>query len=68
MEVRIGQRNLICIAHEEENQRVIQTFLEGVTLSQISLVDIRVITFNERNIVLEYSSQTLGGPGVQSKR
>ena len=49
MEFRIGQRNLICIPLEEENQRVIRASLECVTLDQIRLVDIRVVTLNERN-------------------
>ena len=49
MELRIGQRNLICIAHVKENQRVIQAFLKCVTLDQIVLVDIRTVTLNERN-------------------
>ena len=44
-----GKRNLICIAHEEESQRVIQAFLKCVTLNQIRLVDIRAVTLNERN-------------------
>ena len=49
MELRIGQRNLICKAQVEENQRVIRAFLECVTLDQVSLVDIRAVTLNERN-------------------
>ena len=49
MELCIGQRNLICIAQVKENQRVIRTFLECVTLDQIGLVDIRTIALNERN-------------------
>ena len=49
MELRIGQRNLICIAQVKENQRVIRAFLECVTLDQISLVDIRTVALNERN-------------------
>ena len=49
MEIRIGQRNLICIAHEEENQRVIRAFLKCATLNQIRLVDIRAVTLNEGN-------------------
>jgi len=49
MEFRIGQRNLICKAQVEENQRVIRAFLECVTLDQISLVDIRMVACNERN-------------------
>ena len=49
MEVRIGQRNLICIAHEEENQRVIWASFECVTLNQIRLVDICAVTLNEGN-------------------
>ena len=49
MEFRIGPWNLIFIAQEEENQRVIRAFLECVTLDQISLVDIRMIALNERN-------------------
>ena len=49
MELRIGQRNLICIGQVEENQRVILAFLECVTLDQIGLVDIRTVALNERN-------------------
>ena len=49
MELRIGQQNLICIAQVEEDQRVIRAFLECVTLDQISLIDIRTVTLNERN-------------------
>ena len=49
IELRIGQRNLICIAHVKENQRVIRAFLECVSLDQIVLVDIRTVAFNERN-------------------
>ena len=49
MEVRIGQQNLICIAHEEENQRVTHASLECVTLDQIGLIDIRAVALNERN-------------------
>ena len=49
MELRIGQRNLNCIAQVKENQGVIWAFLECVTLDQISLVDIRMVTLNERN-------------------
>jgi hypothetical protein len=47
MEFHIGQRNLICIAYEEENQRVILVSLECVTLNQIRLVDIRAVTMEE---------------------
>ena len=49
MELRIGQRNLICIAHVKENQRVIRAFLKCVTLDQIVLIDIRTVALNERN-------------------
>ena len=49
MEFHIGQQNLICIAHEEENQKVIRASLECVTLNQIRLVDIRAVTLNEGN-------------------
>ena len=49
MELRIGQRNLICIAHVKENQRIIRAFLKCVTLDQIVLIDIRTVTLNERN-------------------
>ena len=49
MELRIGQQNLICKAQVKENQRVIQAFIECVTLDQISLIDIRTVTLNERN-------------------
>ena len=49
MEFRIGQRNHICTAHEEENQRVIRASLECVTLNQIRLVDISTVTLNEGN-------------------
>ena len=35
MELHIGQRNLILIAHVKENQRVIRAFLKCVTLDQI---------------------------------
>ena len=49
MEIRIGQRNLICIAHVKENQRIIRAFLKCVTLDQIVLVDIRTVALNERN-------------------
>ena len=49
MELRIGQRNLICKAQVKEDQRVIRAFLECVTLDQISLVDIRTVVLNERN-------------------
>ena len=49
MELRIGQRNLICIAQVKENQRVIRAFLECVTLDQIGHVDIRTVALNERN-------------------
>ena len=49
MELRIGSRNLICIAHEKENQRVIRDFLQCVTLNQIRLIDIRAVTLNEGN-------------------
>ena len=48
MELLIGQRNLICIAHVKENQRVIRAFLKCVTLDQIVLVDIRTVALNER--------------------
>ena len=51
MKLRIGQRNLICIAQVKENQRVIQAFLECVTLDQISLIDIRTVALNERNAI-----------------
>ena len=44
MELRIGQRNFIRIAHVKENQRIIQ-----VTLDQIVLVDIRTVALEERN-------------------
>ena len=49
MGLRIGQRNLICKAQVEENQRIIRAFLECVTLDEISLVDIRTVALNERN-------------------
>jgi len=49
MELRIGQRNLICIAQVEENQRVIRAFLECVTLDQLGLVDICAVALNEKN-------------------
>ena len=49
MELRIGPRNLICKAQVKEDYRVIRAFLECVTLDQISLVDIRTVTLNERN-------------------
>ena len=49
MELRIGHRNLICIAHVNENQRVIRAFLKCVTLDQIVLIDIRTVALNERN-------------------
>ena len=49
MEIRIGQRYLIRIAHKEENPRVIRAFLVCVTLDQIGLVDIRTVALNERN-------------------
>ena len=45
----IGQRNLICIAHVKENQKIIRAFLKCVTLDQIVLVDIRTVALTERN-------------------
>ena len=49
MELRIGQRNFIRIAHVKENQRVIRAFLKCVTLDQVVLIDIRMVALNERN-------------------
>ena len=49
MKLRIGQWNLICKTQVKEDQIVIWAFLECVTLDQISLVDIRTVTLNERN-------------------
>ena len=49
MELHIRQRNLICISHVKENQRIIRAFLKCVTLDQIVLVDIRMVALNERN-------------------
>ena len=49
MELHIGQQNLICIAQEKENQRVIWAFLECVTTNQTGLVVICTVALNERN-------------------
>ena len=46
---RVWQWNLICITKGEENQGIIQAFLECVAMHQISLIDQSMGILNEGN-------------------
>ena len=53
---RVWQQDLICITKREENQRLIQVFLEHVALNQKSLIDQSTVILNEGNEVPIYDT------------